>query len=215
MKQIVENLGAKYPLTELDLGDLATVKKGSMRFCAKAYEAQGLGHISVMERRAFLMRGEMLIINPFCVDAPLFVYDRTHFLRTDMLLCALYETRIYQALLDDRFGEVIGRYDDLFDALDGGSHWYDSLCVAEPICKKMTSAQSGRMDALFGDYLDAYLRLLDEVQPCDRERKRAAARAYTDGVLQNGGPSVEFYARVKGAPKARKMVCDFLFGTGE
>ncbi len=213
MERIIAQLQEKYPMTALDLGELETVKKGSMRFTVRAYEAEGLGHISVMERRAFLMRGEMLIINPFCVDAPLFVYDRTQAAGTDLLLCALYETRLYQELPDDRFGDVLAQYGDLFDAL-GGEHWYDSLCVAEPICKKMPKKCSARMDALAWDYAKAYLRLLDEVQPCDRDRKRLAARTYTDGVLQNIGPSVEFYARVKGAEKARKMVCDYLFGTG-
>ena len=55
-------------------------KASGMKFSAVAYEAAGFGHVGVMNANGMfgLMKMETLVLNPFCVDAPLFSLDRVH-----------------------------------------------------------------------------------------------------------------------------------------
>ena len=75
---LLEKIAEKYPLTELPVGDMATLKVKGMQFCIRAFRAEGLGHVSVMQAKGFfgLMKMDTLIVNPFQVDLPLYSYDR-------------------------------------------------------------------------------------------------------------------------------------------
>ena len=52
-KRLLSLLGEKYPLTACDAGGFARLKAGGMTFTVEAYEAAGLGHVSVMRASGF------------------------------------------------------------------------------------------------------------------------------------------------------------------
>ena len=69
---------AVYPFEKLEVGEFAAAKAGPMRFSISAYDAKGLGRVSVIQARGLcgLMKMDSLVIDPFDRDAPLFSYDR-------------------------------------------------------------------------------------------------------------------------------------------
>ena len=51
--KLLDIIRSKYPLVEFDVGEYDTLKANGMRFCVKAYRADGLGHVSVMRAKGF------------------------------------------------------------------------------------------------------------------------------------------------------------------
>ena len=64
--KLLNILAEKFPLSEIDVKDMATLKANGMTFSVSAYKAEGLGHVSVMKAKGFfgLMKMDTLIINP-------------------------------------------------------------------------------------------------------------------------------------------------------
>ena len=94
-------LKAQYPLRACDAGEFSALKASGMRFTVEAYEAEGLGHVSVMRAKGFfgLMKMDTLIVNPTERDLPLYSYDR--------ILAMGQEASSYDWYLDlRRFGSV-------------------------------------------------------------------------------------------------------------
>ena len=83
--QLLRYIREKYPLTEIDVGDMRALKANGMTFTVKAYRAKGLGHISVMRAKGFfgLMKMDTLIINPGEIELPLYSYDRIYAMGND------------------------------------------------------------------------------------------------------------------------------------
>ena len=91
MEKLLNVFGGRFPLKELDVGAFATLRAKGMNFDVKAYEAEGLGHISVMRARGMLglMRMDTLIVNPKMIDLPLYSYDRILAMGNDTLIVEL------------------------------------------------------------------------------------------------------------------------------
>ena len=53
IKKLLESIHEKYELTEIPVGDMATLKANGMKFSIQAYHAKGLGHVSVMCAKGF------------------------------------------------------------------------------------------------------------------------------------------------------------------
>ena len=64
--KLLSAINEKFPLTEVDAGDLKTVKAMGMTFSIRAFRSDGLGWVSVMTASGFfgLMKMDTLIINP-------------------------------------------------------------------------------------------------------------------------------------------------------
>ena len=52
-EKLLSIIEKQYTLTELNVGDMAKLKANGMTFMVKAYKAEGLGHISVMQAKGF------------------------------------------------------------------------------------------------------------------------------------------------------------------
>ena len=52
-EKLVQLLQLQYPLEVCDPGAFSTLKAKGMRFTVRAWEARGLGHVSVMEAKGF------------------------------------------------------------------------------------------------------------------------------------------------------------------
>lgn len=209
--KLLSIIGEKYPIQEIDVGPYGTIKAKGMVFSARAFEAQGLGHISVMHAKGFfgLMKIDTLIVNPKELDLPLYSYDRILAMGSNTLIIELYDTVVEDCPMDG-IHEVNAKYRSLPER-DPGQHWYDSIKLPESVSKKGKKL-STKFDAYTTDYTKAYLSL--PAQPVtDPEKKREKTNVYVKELLRNGGPSTDVFKQALGEEKCAEMFRTVLFGT--
>lgn len=208
------SLKSRYRVQQRDIGDYAEIKKAGMHFSIRSYWIDGVGGLSAVSMSAMLglMRMETLVLSPLDLDAPLFSFDRIRAAGNDTLLLELYDTQLAPIDLDALDAVKAGSSDLPDHAL--GEHWYDPLKLSPSLSKR-----GKRMDAAYAplcrEYWDAYLALLATAPACDREEKRSRIRAYTDGLLQNGGPSTDQFKKLIGEAQTRELFTRFIFFSEE
>ena len=211
-EKLLSVIEKQYPLTELNVGDMAKLKANGMTFMVKAYKAEGLGHISVMQAKGFfgLMKMDTLIVNPTDIDLPLYSYDRIYAMGNDTLIVELYDTLLGECNLNS-LNEIKANYADLVER-DPGEHWYDSIKLCESISKKGKKKQQTRFDKLATEHFSAYLSSTAQTvsNPKDKQKK---ACFYVEGLLENGGPSTDVFKKSLGEEKTAKLFREVLFGT--
>lgn len=209
--KILNVIQEKYALTELPVGDMATLKANGMTFDIKAYKAKGLGHVSVMRAKGFfgLMKMDTLIINPTEVDLPLYSYDRIFAMGNDTLIVELYDTLV-GSYAEEPLKAVKSEYTDLAER-DPGEHWYDDIKLGSSISKKGKKAQNGRFDELALKHFEAYISG-DVAVVCDAAVKQEKASYYVNGLLEKGGPSTDVFKKALGEETTARLFKSILFG---
>lgn len=212
IEQLLRRLGDDYPLQALDIGNMATLKANGMTFAVAAYQAEGLGHVSVMRAKGFfgLMKMDTLIINPTAVDLPLYSYDRIYAMGNDTLIIELYDTLLHTVDTAGLLG-VQKRLEGM-DERDPGEHWYDAIKLPCSLSKKGNRSRSLAFDDVSMDYLREYLAM-DTPAVTDREAKKRKAAVYVEGLLKNGGPSTDVFKKSLGEETTAKLFREILFGT--
>ena len=207
-------LKEKYELTELDVGEFATLKASGMKFTVSAYHAKGLGHVSVMQAKGFfgLMKMDTLMITPTDLDLPLYSYDRIYAMGNDTLIVELYDTMVNSLDLS-ALDEVKSQFTHLAER-DPGEHWYDDIKLKESISKKGKKAQEKDFDSLTLEHFNAYLNA-NASGVSDKDEKQALSSRYVDGLLSQGGPSTDVFKKQLGVEKTEKLFKQVLFGTKE
>jgi len=213
MECMCEMLQGVYPLTELDCGGYARQKLNGMTFRIRAFEAQGLGHVSMMQAAGFfgLMVMDTLIINPTRLDLPLLSYDRVLAMGNDTLIYELYDTLLAPANLST-LENVQTRYEEL-PAHDLGQHWYDPIKLPVSLAKKGKKSQRTAFDVCAREYLDAYLEAAKSASVCEPAAKQEKAAVYVEGLLTHGGPSTDVFLKALGQEKTETLFRTVLFGT--
>lgn len=211
IEQILSAIGNRFPLKETGVGDFAALKAKGMKFAVRAFEAEGLGHVSVMQAKGMLglMKMDTLIVNPKELDLPLYSYDRILAMGNDTLIIELYDTVVEACGLD-----TLNAVNDAYKALpdrDPGTHWYDAIKLSESVSKKGKKL-SDRFDAYTADYTKAYLELPAKAVS-DPEAKRKKTEAYVEGLLRNGGPSTDVFKQALGEERCAELFKNVLFGT--
>ena len=212
-EKMLSAIGAAFPLTQKDAGEYAALKVSGMKFVIRAFDAAGLGAVSVMRASGFFgfMKMDTLIITPTNVDMPLFSYDRVHAMGNDTLIYELYDTLLGETDLT-RLNAVKEAAADLPDH-DLGEHWYDSIKLCVSLSKKGKKADTAAFDKCAMDYLDAFLASAKSAAPCEAEPKREKASVYVEGLLKNGGPSTDVFKKSIGEEKTAQLFRTVLFGT--
>ena len=213
VERLLKAIESKYPLTSQDTGDFTKLRANGMKFSIKAYQAEGLGWVSVMTASGFfgLMKMDTLIINPTAVDMPLLSYDRVHAMGNDTLIYELYDTMLGQPDLT-ALDKAKGRTNLLPDH-DLGKHWYDDIKLPQSISKKCKKVQSPAFDDGAYQYLVAYLNAASTAPLCEAAAKREKASVYVEGLLSNGGPSTNVFKKALGEEKTADLFRHILFGT--
>ena len=208
--KILDLIKAKYPLSPIDTGDMATLKASGMKFSVEAYKAEGLGHVSVMRAKGFfgLMKMDTLIINPTEIDLPLYSYDRILAMGNDTLIVELYDT-----LIGDYSESGMLSVKEKFASLperDPGEHWYDSIKLTSSISKKGKKITT-ELDEMTLEHFEAYLASV-AAPVTDGESKKDMAAVYVNGLLEKGGPSTDVFKKELGVEKTTKLFREILFG---
>ena len=182
-------IGKKYPLKETPAGDFAAIKANGMKFAVKAFDAEGLGRVSVMSAKGFfgLMKMDTVIVNPLFADLPLYSYDRVFAMGNDTLIIE----------------SIPGR--------DPGEHWYDSIKLGSSVSKKAKKDRSSEIDALAREHFEAFVEA-PAPGVTDLEAKKKKAAVYVDGLLEKGGPSTDAFIKAIGADRTRELFRKVLFG---
>ena len=209
--KLLDAIKQKYPLRELEVGELATLKANGMKFRVSAYCAEGLGHVSVMRAKGFfgLMKMDTLMIVPKEKDLPLYSYDRIYAMGNDTLIVELYDTLISELDLS-LLGEIKASFAHLPER-DPGEHWYDNIKLAESISKKGKKPATPELDRLTADHLNAYLNA-PAADVSDKAEKNELSARYVNGLLSQGGPSTDVFKKAFGEEKTERLFRDVLFG---
>ena len=210
--KLLSIIKTKYLLTELDVGEFATLKANGMKFTVSAYKAEGLGHVSVMRASGFfgLMKMDTLIVNPTEIDLPLYSYDRIFAMGNDTLIVELYDT-IVGEYSDEALEAVKANYTDLPER-DPGEHWYDSIKLSSSISKKGKKKHTNHLHSLTDKHFVAYINS-SKASVEDKSAKLEKASVYVEGLLKNGGPSTDVFKKALGDEKTAKLFRTALFGT--
>lgn len=202
-----------YPLTEVSAGDYCSLKANGMKFSIRAFQAEGLGWVSVMTASGFfgLMKMDTLIINPTAVDMPLLSYDRVHAMGNDTLIFELYDTMMEKVELTAT--EQAKHDGACLPDHDLGSHWYDSIKLPQSLSKKGKKMHTVPFDVLTVNYMNAFLQDCTRVSACDADAKREKGSIYVEGLLTHGGPSTDVFKKAIGEEKTAHLFRHILFGT--
>ncbi len=213
VKYILSSIDSLYPLEEINCENFASLKASGMKFNIKAYKAKGLGHVSVMQAKGFfgLMQMDTVIINPKEVDLPLYSYDRVFAMGNDTLIVELYDT--FANKTDCSALENVKNEFALLPEHNLGSHWYDDIKLKESISKRGKKSDRANFDLLVKKYFDAFLSLGKDNEQALGSVKQEKAKAYVDGLLENGGPSTDVFTNNIGKEKTAELFYTVLFGT--
>ncbi len=211
-ERLLSLLGEKHPLAACDAGEFSGLKANGMTFTVEAYEAGGLGHVSVMRASGFLglMKMDTLIVNPTKADLPLYSYDRILAMGNDTLIAELYDTTAGGFASGELDGVLAGAA-GLPDR-DPGTHWYDSIRLPQSISKKGRKPEREAFDRLAEAHFAAWLGA-ERGPLTDPEAKRAKTEAYVEGLLTRGGPSTDVFRKALGQEKTERLFRSVLFGT--
>lgn len=213
IEKILERIGSQYALTEKTGNEFSTFKAQGMTFVTHAYEAKGLGHVSVMCASGFfgLMKMDTLIVCPEEKDLPLLSYDRIYAMGNDTLIMELYDTMIEQTDLSkvEKVNCAYAHLPNRFQEGEEPKHWYDDIRLSQSIAKK------GKKKHGFDEYVVAYVNayLETEASACKREDKLPKTSQYAEGLLANGGPATDVLRKQMGEEKTAKLLRTVLFGT--
>ena len=202
-----------FPFTEVEDNDYRSFKLTGMDFSVNGYEVKGIGRASVMNAKgmAGLMKMSTLIINPIDVDAPLLSIDIIKAMGNIILFAEMYDSCLSFSLDEEPFGKICEKYSYLSDN-EMGQNWYDDIRYDVSVAKKVPSKHAEDIEALSEEYAKAYLQLLKGADPCDRDAKLVKARAYSHGLVEQGGAATDSFLKSWGKEKTQDFFDKVLFG---
>ena len=214
--KILDLIKKKYPLSPKSVGEFKTFKAKGMTFVCEAFNAEGLGHVSVMRAKGFfgLMKMDTLVIAPINKDLPLLSYDRIYAMGNDTLIIELYDTMGENKAELSSVRAIKKKYSTLPERFAEGEepkHWYDDIRLPETTSKKGKKAHTAGFDSYTLDYVSAFLSLDGEI--CEASEKIARTEIYASGLISQGGPATDVFKQEFGEEKTSNIIRGVLFGT--
>ena len=214
--KILKLIEQRYPLSLKDVGEFKTFKAKGMTFLCDAFEAEGLGHVSVMQAKGFfgLMKMDTVVIAPENKDLPLLSYDRIVAMGNDTLIIELYDTMGEEKASLGLINSIKNKYRLLPERFAEGEepkHWYDSIRLPETTSKKGKKVDKKGFDAYAAEYIYSYLSL--NAKECNVEEKKERTDVYVNGLLTEGGPATDIFKQEFGFGKTSDILKKVLFGT--
>lgn len=213
MNQLLEIINAYYDLIELDTNTYKDAELKGIPLIIKTYDAVNFGSVSILSSNSNVMNLDTLILNPFSKDMPLFSYDRIKAFQTDTLFIELYDTLLDKSInkvVNEELNIIKKKYQEISE-LEHKDNWYDSIRLDASTSKKVGIDQSNLFNDLTKEYLKGYLSISKNLDSCNEELKKAKAKEYTDGLLENGGPSTDAFIKAKGKKYTEKLYREVLF----
>ncbi|MBR5753226.1 MAG: hypothetical protein IKX83_01940 [Clostridia bacterium] len=211
---VLAALGESFPLTKLDLGADAQLKKNGFTFDVDAYDAEGLGHICFLCMKAMggLMKMETAVLATTEKDLPMMNLDWVKAPGTETQMAELYDTQLaaYPAEAAAKFQAIKDRDADLTDR-ETDPHWYDDIllpCSYDKTGKKITERLSKAAEA----YLQEYIAQVKAAPDCDAAAKKAKVKDFAETLFAQGGPAVDQVTKLFGRETAARLILGHMYG---
>ncbi len=209
---IISFINELYPLTKCDIKEFNKIEFNGMSFTNTHYEAEGLGSVSIMEMVAAggAMTMDSIIINPFNIDAPLVSYDRVKAFGKDTLLLESYNTCLNNDFDQSNLLLLKSKYSNFIDHVSKPC-WYDDITMPFSLCKDGEKSNESDFDNIAKEFILLYLEATKIAPKCDEKLKRLAAKKYSDGLLEHGGPATDPFKAAVGIEKTTEFFNKVLF----
>lgn len=214
LEPALNTIDKAFLLEPVDVGEFAQIKKGFFSIRVDCYNAKGLGRVSTVQSVAMagLMKMDTLIVNPFELDVPLFSLDIIRAMGKQTLLLELYDTTL-------DFTQSLCTLEKVKDRLlsvanyDLGEKWYDHMKMSPSLAKRGGKKDFAALNRAADEFLFGYISLATDATSCDKLQKKRKSGEYVEGLLQNGGPSTDAFAKLLGKDKTALLFRKFVFGT--
>ena len=204
---------ARFPVTELDIGELAVAQGNGMTFRTRVFDAAGAGRLCLMEMDSAFGKMYTATFTPIELDAPIFSCDYMLFGEEQTLLLELYDAAIaspddtgfsFDALAECKEGyAALPKY-------ERDAAWSDELLLPASDFKKGTGMQA-ELDGYLLYYSETYFDLMRECERCDPASKLAANAVLGRGLIEKGGLAVNSFKGMIGEEATEKLICDYMF----
>ena len=214
LPELVLTALADFPLTKVDVGDEATLKKNGFRFETEAYEAEGLGHICFLTMKAMggLMKMETAVLATTAKDVPMMNLDWVFAMGKETQMCELYDDQIasYPAEAAAKFQAVKDRDADLTDR-ETDPHWYDDILLPQSY-DKTGKKITDRLNKAAAAYLAEYIAQVKAAPDCDAVAKKENVRHFAQTLFDQGGPAVDQVTKLFGKETAERLIIGHMYG---
>lgn len=218
---ILDTLRESYTVTEADVGEYSVMKLyGVMKFYVRRYDVEGIGSLAAMTVNMGVMQMSTVVLTPADRDVPLISADYMYMLGSRTCYLEFYDlvlepdSESYAGLLKtlEAVKAAYGEFEDVTPT----SAWYDSLKTVG-IYKKGTHKDDKTLNAILADGVGAvadYAKTLPLLESADRAVKAEKQKAYSDGLIQNGGVSTDAFVKSLGKEATKQFFDEVLFRAG-
>ncbi len=212
LDKILKKISKHFILIEKENEEFKFLQLNGMNFTNSSYYAEGLGNIGIMRvvDDKGMMKMSSLIINPFEIDGPMLSYDHIMMMGNNILFLEPINTTVNNSFDCSGIKKVADKYDEIIENNPQKHHWYDNLRMEGTIFKK--SAKTELIEEMIDEYYNVYLKSLLKSDKCDINLKKEKAAAYSNGLIENGGPATDPFIQAHGKEKTKEFFEQLLFG---
>lgn len=205
-------------IKELDAGRYQNMRLyGIMKFIVRQYAVKDIGNLSVMTMNAGIMKMLTMILTPLYKDLPLVSVDFMYVFNQKIRYLECFDLVLDQKENDQNLKKALEKIKVNYKDLDNfvpSPAWYDSLGHTG-IYGKGKGSDAEEKEAL-KDWLEAVLFSADQKPVLSfekKQRKLSVVKQYTDGLIDKGGVSTDFFVKNLGKENTRILFDQVLFGT--
>lgn len=213
IRQFLEEIDKVYKCKKVNIGVFENVKVEGTKIHMEAYDAEGLGRVTLIEVQGFFKLWYMhsFIVNPMSKDAPIYYYHRHNRKGRDV-----YKVEVLNTLLDDRefeeFTPVLEKYAEVAD-LDDKENWYDEIKMQGCVLKTVKKEEKAVLDEMALEHFKAYKKVCNAAPECSKSNKKAEMQEFIDGLIEWSGLAVlQLFRAYYDKMVAKKLCTDVLFG---
>lgn len=189
---------------------------GILSFDVEKYTLEGVGNVSVMTTNMGFMQMGTLVVTPMEKDVPLlstdFMYmfgNRKYIMEMDNIM--VNDDDAYRAKCQAG-NDLIATYTNL-EEYPGEPSWLDEV---QDVLARKQSKDTAAMDKMVADVTGYYVNWVKEAPALSAEEvpaKVAAAKAYSDKLIDLGGLSTNVFKQALGEDVTRDFFDTVFFGT--
>ena len=209
IEKIIDKIGYLYPLKEKNIDEFKTFKISSLNNECEAYDAKNMGHVFGMKSKGLfgLMKMETMTIVPFDIDGPLFSLD---IVNGKNVYIDFIDSVIEKSYNEERLKRVKDKYEEYLQNKQK-AQWYDKVRLKSSLIAKFPDSKTAEECVM--EMAEAYLKMLDETHVCESEEKKEKIREFTEGLVENGGPSTDVFLKQLGRETTERFLNEAMFGT--
>lgn len=216
---VLEAVSENRTVTELPAGEYSEMTtKGIMKFKVKQYDIDEIGNLSVMTVNIGFMQMATFVFTPIEKDLPLLSCDYMYILGTRKAFLEVYDLVLDP---DSEFDKSLSALDAArnkyaaLEDIEASQAWYDYLLTVKTYKEGKTADDAALKDLLL-DTVNAYLDSAAnyELLPAELQAEKCSIiRTYSDGLIEAGGISTDFFKSSFGTDKTRDFFNKVFFGT--